>query len=136
MNTWYIILFSIQVVACLGMIIAYEVLYQTTDSVLGTAMATGEKFSYFAVAAAASTFILVEGGPMIAEKFLRNERAKGRSEGLVEGRSEGLVEGRAEERAEIKKRLEAWNARRIEAASRGELFEEPPPLLNDTDTDA
>ena len=126
MNTWYIILFSIQVVACLGMIIAYEVLYQTTDGVLGTAMATGEKFSYFAVAAAASTFIIVEGGPMIAEKFLRNERAK--------GRAEGLVEGRAEERAEIKKRLEAWNARRIEAANRGEPFDEPVPLLDETDS--
>ena len=93
LTTWYIILFSIQVVACLGMVIAYEVLYQTTDGVLGTAMATGEKFSYFAVAAAASTFIIVEGGPMIAEKFLRNERAKGRAEGHVEGRAEGLVEG-------------------------------------------
>ncbi len=104
------------------MTIAYEVFYQTTDSVLSTAMATGEKFSYFAVAAAASTFIIVEGGPVIAEKFLRNERAKGRAE------------GRAEERAEIKKRLEAWNARRIEAANRGELFEEPPPLLNETDS--
>jgi flagellar biosynthesis/type III secretory pathway protein FliH len=73
---------------------------------------------------------------MIAEKFLRNERAKGRSEGLVEGRSEGLVEGRAEERAEIKKRLEAWNARRIEAANRGEPFDEPIPLLDEPDSGA
>jgi hypothetical protein len=99
------------------MTIAYEVFYQTTDSVLSTAMATGEKFSYFAVAAAASTFIIVEGGPMIAEKFLRNERAK----------------GRAEERAKIKKQLGAWNARCIEAANRGEPFEEPIPLLDEPD---
>jgi flagellar biosynthesis/type III secretory pathway protein FliH len=69
---------------------------------------------------------------MIAEKFLRNERAKGRAE----GRSEGLVEGRAEERAEIKKRLEAWNARRIEAANRGEPFDEPIPLLDEPDSGA
>jgi hypothetical protein len=67
---------------------------------------------------------------VIAEKFLRNERAKGRAE----GRAEGLIEGRAEERTKIKEQLEAWNARRIEAANRGELFEEPPPLLNETDS--
>jgi hypothetical protein len=48
----------------------------------------GEIFSYFAVAAAAATFIIVEGGTVLAEKFLHNERMKGRAEGRAEGRSE------------------------------------------------
>ena len=66
----------------------------------------GETFSYFAVAAA--TFIIVEGGTVLAEKFLHNERMKGRAEGRVEGRVEGRTEGRAEGRSEERERLVNW----------------------------
>jgi hypothetical protein len=82
---------------CLVMTITNEVLYHTEDSALDTATAVGETFSYFAVAAAAATFIIVEGGTVLAEKFLHNERMKGRAE----GRSEGRAEGRSEERERL-----------------------------------
>ncbi len=37
------------------------------------------------------------------------------------------AEGRAEGRAETNARWETWNNRRLEAAARGEPFQEPPP---------
>ena len=94
MNTWYLIVFAIQVLGCLGMIMAYEVGYQTDDSVLETAIAIGEKLSYFVVVSVPVTYVIMEAGRMIAEKFLQRERAKGREEGRQVGREEGRQEGR------------------------------------------
>ena len=108
MNTWYIIIFSLLSMGCLVMAITNEVLYKTNDSPLDTATAVGETFSYFAVAAAAATFIIVEGGTVLAEKFLHNERMKGRAEGRAEGRVEGHAEGRVEGSAEERDRLVNW----------------------------
>jgi hypothetical protein len=76
------------------MIMAYEVGYQTDDSVLETAIAIGEKLSYFVVVSVPVTYVIMEAGRMIAEKFLQRERAKGREE----GRQEGHQVGREEER--------------------------------------
>ena len=98
MNTWYLIVFAIQVLGCLGMVMAYEVGYQTDDSVLETAIAIGENLSYFVVVSVPVTYVIMEAGRMIAEKFLQRERAKGREEGRQEGRQVGREVGREEER--------------------------------------
>ena len=72
---------------------------------------------------------------MLAEKYIqekrRQERKKGREEGLEKGREEGLEKGREEGREkgreEERKAWTAWNQRRIEAEQAGVAFAEPPP---------
>ena len=73
------------------------------------------------------------------EMTLRNEREKGREEGLKEGREEGLKEGRMEERAKTeeqrrradteKKRAEAEKERADAAEERIRRLEEQLALL-------
>ena len=53
--------------------------------------------------------------------------AEGRSEGLNEGLNKGIDLGRDEGRDEKQQEWAAWNARRLEAAAKGEPFNEPPP---------
>ena len=54
----------------------------------------------------------------------RRELAEAKAKGRDEGREEGRDEGRKEFIAEIR----AWNDRRLDAESKGEPFDEPPPL--------
>ena len=57
--------------------------------------------------------------------------AQGKAEGIAEGKAEGIAEGKAEGIAEgiVKRDREwtAWNERRLDAAAKGQPFEEPPP---------
>ena len=57
------------------------------------------------------------------EALLEKGREEGREEGRREGREEGIQEGVLARDAE----WSAWNVRRLEAESRGERFDEPPP---------
>ena len=74
---------------------------------------------------------------MVAERYLNRRwqegRQEGLQEGLQEGRQEGLQEGRQEGKREGSKaqqrKWEEWNARRLQAESRGEPFSEPPPTI-------
>ena len=70
---------------------------------------------------------LVEGRVEGLEKGRVEGLEKGRVEGLVEGRVEGLAEGRAEGQAAERARWVDWNRRRMEAAAKGQPFDEPPP---------
>ena len=86
-----------------------------------------------AMASAAISFTLTESwrvGMVIAhdiQRWLDKRRKKqleaAREEGEERGRKEGRNEGRTEERS----LWQEWNARRLEAESRGEDFREPPP---------
>ena len=58
---------------------------------------------------------------MISDRYLRRERAKGRAEGVTEGRVLGFTEAY--------ERWEEWNRRRIAAEATGEEFDEPPPIM-------
>ena len=55
----------------------------------------------------------------------RNEAV--REKRRAEGRAEGREEGRAQGQSEMHARISEWNARRLEAESRGEPFDEPMP---------
>ena len=57
------------------------------------------------------------------EEGLMEGRAEGKVQGRVEGLAEGWEEGQAAERA----RWHDWNRRRMEAAAKGQPFDEPPP---------
>ena len=64
------------------------------------------------------------------QKQLEAARAEGRAEGEAKGRTEGHAEGEAKGRAEERSLWQEWNARRLDAESRGENFTEPPPNGN------
>ena len=102
---------------------------------------SGEFMAALIVTATANSILLVEGIPMVAERFLKRQREEGRKEGReegrVEGRTEGRVEGRTEGRTEGRssqqKKWEDWNRRRMQAESRQEPFNEAPPSLSTED---
>ena len=71
----------------------------------------------------AHAVVIVEGIAMLAESFLKRRYEAGLQEGREEGRDEGIQAGRRE----MLQRWGEWNRRRLEAESRAEQFEEPPP---------
>lgn len=116
---WALFLFTIQFVACLVLVILYEAVYK--DAVHPLEVFTGVLYSAAAAVfvATATTVIIVEGLPMLAEKYLRRRYY----EGIAEG------EKRASERAEARAnaRWQAWYERLLTAQSEGRTFDEPPP---------
>ena len=63
----YLLLFSVQMLICLGLLTWYEVGYQTGDGVLGTVIAIGQGIAPFVVVVTATTVVIVEGSAMLAE---------------------------------------------------------------------
>ena len=116
---WALFLFTIQFVASLVLVILYEAVYK--DAVHPSEVFTGVLYSAAAAVfvATATTVIIVEGLPMLAEKYLRRRYY----EGIAEG------EKRASERAEARAnaRWQAWYERLLTAQSEGRTFDEPPP---------
>ena len=55
---------------------------------------------------------------------------QGRERGLEQGREQGLEKGVTKGRADLSAEIREWDARRREAASKGEPFDEPPPGLD------
>ena len=91
-----------------------------------TAASIGNRLESLTVIAIAATFILVEGGPMLAHWIRQAEIKEAREEGLIEGR----VEGRTLERKawqEWRRSLEAWEQRKADAEAAGRAFNEPRP---------
>ena len=54
-------------------------------------------------------------------------KAEGKAEGIAEGKAEGIAEGKAEGIVERDREWTAWNERRLDAAAKGQPFDEPPP---------
>ena len=69
------------------------------------------------------------------EKRRRQARAEGVVEGRAEGIAEGIVKGEARGRAELVAEVVAWNERRLAAEERGEPFDEPPPGVEDGESE-
>ena len=83
---WFVLLFVLQFLGCLGMVIFQEVAGNTTDTALETAIAVGVGVSYFVIIIIATSWIAVEGVAMLYDLYKRE------------------VERRAEERAERRTR--------------------------------
>ena len=138
-----LLLFSAQFLACLGMVIRDKVTDDVESGVGETIISVGLTMGQITVAITAITFIIIEGGAVLADRYLKRQyekgRADGREEGLEEGRAdgreEGLEQGRADGREEgleegirtASEAWEAWNNRRMEAEASGEPFTEAPP---------
>ena len=71
---------------------------------------------------------------------IANAEAKGKAEGIAQGKAEGIAQGKAEGIAQGKaegiaegiaerdREWTDWNNRRLDAAAKGQPFDEPPPL--------
>ncbi len=137
-----LLLFSAQFLACLGLVIRDKVTDGVESGVGETIISVGLTMGQITVAITAITFIIIEGGAVLADRYLKRQyekgRADGREEGLEEGREEGLEEGLEEGREEgirtASEAWEAWNNRRMEAEARGEPFTEAPPSQLDVGT--
>ena len=64
---------------------------------------------------------------MIKYQMFMEERAQRIAKAKAKGKAEGKAEGIAEGIAERDREWTAWNERRLDAAAKGQLFEEPPP---------
>ena len=158
----YLIIFSAQTLALLGLAIWYEVFVVTKDSWPETIFAIGRDVGPGVGVIMAESIIITEGLFMVlfggilrrreerrveeAENRGRSQGiAEGRSQGIAEGRSEGIAEGRSEGIAEGKsegiaegsaqerEKWQNWNRRRLEAEAEGRPFNEPPPSENKPD---
>lgn len=74
---------------------------------------SGEFVAALIVAATANSILLVEGIPMVAERFLKRQRDEGKREG----------------RNSQQKKWEEWNRRRLQAEQMQQPFTEEPPNL-------
>ena len=129
-QTWFFILFSVQLLSLIGFVVWYEVSLNGEDSWPETILAIGRGASPFVILIAADSWpetILAIGrgaSPFViliaAESFILTEVAEMISERYLEKR---YRDGRADEY----QRWVEWNNRRLAAEAAGEPFDEPPP---------
>ena len=158
----YFGLFTLYALAGIGFLLWYEIFENTADTWQQTILSITQGIGVNTVGAAGLALLSIEGpktvmvlADYITERWLnplkerrraeaerrRTEseeriariRADARDEGLAEGRTEGLAEGRAEGETQRQAAWESWNERRMEAESRGEPFDEPPPGASATE---
>lgn len=128
-GTIYYVLFSLQITGVICLVGWREIFINTDDTAVDTILAIGAGAAPNILTAAAVSLVIVllaEVTRMLAEPYLQKR--------FRAGREEGIKEGRAEERARrhnYVSMLRAWNERRIEAADKGEPFDEPMPELDD-----
>ena len=137
---WFLLLFLVQYLGGLAALALLGWLHPGFSYLDAARLVTG-----LIIFATTNAILIVEGIPMVAERYLqrryREGEEAGRAEGEKLGRAEGEKLGRAEGekagRAEGEKLgrkttqqlWEAWNRRRLEAEARNEPFNEPPPSL-------
>ncbi len=79
---WFILLFVLQFLGCLGLVIYQEIAGNTTDSALETALAIGKGFSPFVIIIIATSVIIVEGVAMLYDLYKREVEERHRKETL------------------------------------------------------
>ena len=121
-----LLLFSAQFLACLGLVIRDKVTDDVESGVGETIISVGLTMGQITVAITAITFIIIEGGAVLADRYLKRQYEKGRADGREEGLEEGI--------RSASEAWEAWNNRRMEAEARGEPFTEAPPSQLDGGT--
>lgn len=109
----YLLVFTVQFLLALGLSGWYEVSDGLAEGILGTILAIGDRMSRLSILIAVNTVLAVEGGAMLAERYLRRRYRAGREE------------GRAEERA----RWEAWYRMLQKAEQVSEAAPPPPPPM-------
>ena len=94
---WFLFVFAVLFVAGAILTIIFERENRSLVELIAAA----------SIGSVAATTLLVEGGAMLAERYLKRRFEEGKEEGLEAARQ--------------------WDARRKKALERGEEFTEPPP---------
>ena len=122
--------FFAQMVGWTVMVAWHEAVYGDPAHTVEYLRAVGRDSSHMVQMFILNTIGIVELGRLImvlaqgiADR-LKERREKFKAELIAQGIAEGKTKGRAELAAEIA----AWNERRLEAETRGEKFDEPPPM--------
>ena len=68
---WFFIVFVLQFLGCLGLVVYQEVVDNTTDTALETAIAVGEGLAPFVIINIVMTVVIVEGAAMLYDLYKR-----------------------------------------------------------------
>ncbi len=109
----FLIVFLLQFLTFSGFLAYHEVTAIPTDAI-STMLAILMGMAPLGFLSAVNTVVAVEGGEMLAERYLRRRYEAGLKEG------EALAW----------EAWEAWNHRRLAAEKASQPFNEPPPTLN------
>ena len=116
----YLIIFSAQTLALLGLAIWYEVFVVTKDSWPETIFAIGRDVGPGVGVIMAESIIITEGLFMVLfGGIMRRRGERLAAEAENRGRSQGIDEAW--------EKWQGWNQRRLEAEAEGRPFNEPPP---------
>ena len=114
----FLIVFLLQFLTFSAFLAYHEVTAIPTDAIT-TMLTILMGMAPLAFVSAANTVVAVEGGDMLAERYLRRRYEA------------GLKAGEEKGKAEAWEAWEAWNQRRLAAEAASQPFNEPPPTLND-----
>ena len=117
----FLIVFLLQFLTFSGFLAYHEVTAVPTDAIT-TMLAILLGMAPLSFLSATNTIVAVEGGEMLAERYLRRRYQAGKAEGLKEGEEKGRTDAWHE--------WQSWNQRRLEAEKEGLPFTESPPSLN------
>ncbi len=122
----YLVAFFVQMASWTTMVAWDEAVRGSHAAVVEYIRAVGEGSSPMVQIFVLNAIIIIELGRLImvlaqgiADR-LRERREKFRAELRAEGKAEG--------KAELAAKIADWNRRRLEAETRGEEFDEPPPM--------
>ena len=117
----FLIVFLLQFLTFSAFLAYHEVTAIPTDAIT-TMLTILMGMAPLAFVSAVNTVVAVEGGEMLAERYLRKRYEAGKAEGLKEGEERGV--------AQAWEVWQDWNLRRLAAEKEGRPFNEPPPELN------
>ncbi len=113
----YLILFTVQ-------FIGWLVMATLRDS---DPIAVVEVMAPAVLVSTATTYVIVQGTIMLAERYLKRRYEEGKEEGEAIGEARGEEKGLVKGKAEAFESVRDWVKRKEEAEAKGEEFNEPPP---------
>ena len=111
----------------IAFVIWYEYAYKAGDGIAETLYASIVGIGQVGVADAAVTVGIIEGGAaiiMLARMMLERAERRGIEQGIEQGKNE------------LQRKWQSWNHRRMTAAEEGREFDDLPPSLDDTGSNA
>ena len=132
----YFTLFALLTLAGMSFVAWYQATQRNEATTFDIIYGSIQDLAVVGVGSAIISFIVTEGTRilMVISNYLiihllKPAQEKFIARGEARGEAQGRVKGRAEALAEAALQVEDWNRRRLEAAARGESFDEPPPDL-------
>ena len=117
----YFAFFSLQMVLGMSLVLWYHVLINVEDGIVETLFGIIQGSASVSVGSAGTSYTLAEGARILM--VLANNLEQWINKKWEERDARNRAEGRAEALAQFRD----WNRRRLDAESKGELFDEPMP---------